>query len=497
MEDEIILTPAQQRAAAGLLGGIGRGDVVVLRSECGRGKTTILGRLHEQVGGVLVSAREFMATLMTRRPEAIEEAFVDTLTAALTSHDLVLFDDLHLITSVTTGCDYPRPYLLDTALAAVLGEAAARGKKLVFAVDESYTPAPLRFRAYSWHIAQFAAEDYECICRAYLGRQGEALDYAQIYRFAPSLNAHQLKAAGRWLSGEAGLNTQSVIEHLRAHNMASNVELEEVPPVDWNALRGVDDVIEALEAKIALPLENDILAAEMRLKPKRGVLLGGPPGTGKTTIGRALAHRLKSKFFLIDGTAVAGSGDFYDQVSEVFDAAKRNAPAIIFIDDADVIFEGGQERGFYRYLLTMLDGLESAKAEQVCVMMTAMDVGSLPPALVRSGRVELWLEMRLPDVAARAAIFAERVSALPPPIGAVDVCTLAAASRGLTGADLKAVVEDGKLLFAHDKALGRPLRPVEAYFLKAIETVRANRRNYGRSKPDPSMQVVKIGFCVE
>ncbi|MCB0153066.1 MAG: AAA family ATPase, partial [Caldilineaceae bacterium] len=52
------------------------------------------------------------------------------------------------------------------------------------------------------------------------------------------------------------------------------------------------------------------MAEQLTLRPKRGVLLAGPPGTGKTTIGRALAHRLKSKFFLLDGTAIAGTGDF-------------------------------------------------------------------------------------------------------------------------------------------------------------------------------------------
>src|SRR6185369_10446805 len=112
---------------------------------------------------------------------------------------------------------------------------------------------------------------------------------------------------------------------LHSQNLTSNVEIREVTPVDWNDLKGVDDVIEALEAKIALPLENDALAAELQLKPKRGVLLAGPPGTGKTTIGRALAHRLKSKFFLIDGTVIAGSDDFQDEVSKIFDEAKKNA----------------------------------------------------------------------------------------------------------------------------------------------------------------------------
>jgi len=148
--------------------------------------------------------------------------------------------------------------------------------------------------------------------------------------------------------------------------------------VRWSDLRGVDDVIRALEAKVALPFENDALTAGLRLKPKRGVLIAGPPGTGKTTIGRALAHRLKSKFFLIDGTVVAGSSDFFDDVKAIFERARRNAPSIVFIDDTDVIFDDNANPGFYRYLLTVLDGLESASSERVCVMMTAMNPGSLP-----------------------------------------------------------------------------------------------------------------------
>ena len=68
------------------------------------------------------------------------------------------------------------------------------------------------------------------------------------------------------------------------------------------------------------------------------------------------------------------------------------------------------------------------------------------------------------------------------------------ASHGLTGADLKAIVEDGKLSFAHDIASGRIPRPAEDYFLEAIETVRTNRRNYSRRKPAAFSEAAKIGF---
>jgi SpoVK/Ycf46/Vps4 family AAA+-type ATPase len=212
------------------------------------------------------------------------------------------------------------------------------------------------------------------------------------------------------------------------------------------------------------------------------VLIAGPPGTGKTTVGRALAHRLKSKFFLVDGTIISGTRSFYGHIQKVFANAKRNAPSIIFIDDSDVMFENSHETGFYRYLLTMLDGLESEKAGQVCVMLTAMDVGNLPPALVRSGRIELWLETRLPNQAARESILLGRLQGLHATFRDVDAAAIAAASEGMTGADLRQLVEDGKLLYAHDKVQGRVREDVTGYFLDAVAAVRGNRERYAAAE---------------
>src|SRR5262249_6960146 len=152
---------------------------------------------------------------------------------------------------------------------------------------------------------------------------------------------------------------------------------------------------------------------------------------------------------------------FYKTVHRIFEDATKNAPSVIFIDDTDVMFEGDQDRGLYRYLLTKLDGLESEKADRVCVMMTAMDASSLPAALLRSGGIELWLETRLPDAEARSIILRNALAALPKPVAQANIIVLSARSDGLTGADLGRVIEEGKLLFAHDVAKGEPLRPVE------------------------------------
>jgi cytidylate kinase len=479
------LCPAQQRGFDQMRRLWPLGNVFVLAGDAGRGRTTVLRQLHRDVGGTFLNMKDFLEAMRHGNPVALEETFEKLILDALEADDTVLVDDLRLLSEVAGYHFYPRKDLLDAPLTTLTTYAVEAGKRLVFSVVNAPSQ-PIQERCHFARIAEFGPADYEFLCRYYLGDGPAArLDYAKIFRFARELNAHQIKAACQWLRSEpVALDTDRFIDYLRTNRLFSNVDLGEVQPVDLHDLHGVDDVIRSLEANIIVPLENDELAAELGLKPKRGVLLAGPPGTGKTTVGRALAHRLKSKFFLLDGTFISGSCNFYERVNDLFEKAKQNAPSILFIDDSDVLFENREEHGpgLYRYLLTLLDGLESETAGRVCVMMTVMDVGALPPALVRSGRVELWLEMRLPDARARAAILRTHLAGLPPALGGVEVDRLAEATDGFTGADLKRLIEDGKALLAYDKVRGEPLRPATAYFLVAVATVRSNTQRYAEAE---------------
>ena len=108
MKTEIVLTPVQQTAFNGLLEGITVGRVLVLRGEPGRGMTTILEMLHAARGGVIIGVREFLAGLMASDPLAIEEAFLRMIEDAMHAHDLVIVDDLHLVTNIVDNYNYSR-----------------------------------------------------------------------------------------------------------------------------------------------------------------------------------------------------------------------------------------------------------------------------------------------------------------------------------------------------------------------------------------------------
>ncbi len=479
---EPILTPAQNQAYDRLKQMPAEIGVVSLYGGSGSGRSTILRKRHAETGGAFLTIRDLMDATGKGHPMALEEACAGLILSALKENDWVYVDDLDLLAAVIGGCNYnyPRSGWWEGAGQLLATYAQESGKKLIVGNSGATAFTNLGFHA---SIGDFGSADYAGICRAYLPNAAWTwIDFSKVHRFARHLNGYQLRNTCLSLRHQPDLDTDAFLSFLEAHQMASNVDLGEVQAVDLADLKGVDDVIEALEAHLVVPLENDALAAELDLKPKRGVLLAGPPGTGKTTVGRALAHRLRSKFFLIDGSFIAGTSQFYQRLMNVIEEAKRNAPSILFIDDSDVIFEGGEEHGLYRYLLTLLDGLESETAGQVCVMMTAMDVANIPPALLRSGRIELWLEMRLPNEEARALILNGHLEKLPPAISAIEIERVVEATEGFTGADLKRLVEDAKVLYAHDRARGNETAAPTEYFLRAVTGVQENRERYAAAE---------------
>jgi hypothetical protein len=266
---QMTLCPAQRHACDGLFATLPAGSIFTLIGDTGMGKTAVLREIHQAVGGAFLTIKAFIDALRPQNPFAVEETFERFVGDALTAHEYVVMDDLHLVVNVVNGyCGaYPRTGWLNAPLTALANQAIETGRKLIFASD-SHAPAPIYQRSYDFAVKEFKPEDYAWLCRAYLGATvADQIDYAKVHRFAPRLNAHLLKAVCRRVTDGQTLDTECLIELLRTFGMASNVDLAEVQVVSLDDLVGVDDVLTSLEANIIVPLEHDELAAELGLKP--------------------------------------------------------------------------------------------------------------------------------------------------------------------------------------------------------------------------------------
>lgn len=222
-----------------------------------------------------------------------------------------------------------------------------------------------------------------------------------------------------------------------------------------------DDVAGADEEKEELKEIVDFLRdnkkyTEIGARIPKGVLLLGPPGTGKTLLARAVAGEAKVPFFSISGSDFVEMfvGVGASRVRDLFVQAKKNAPAIIFIDEIDAV---GRQRGAglggghdereqtLNQLLVEMDGFEDNDSVIVMAATNRRDI--LDPALLRPGRFDRQILVGYPDVKGREAIL--KVHARNKPLAPdVDLETIAKSTVGFTGADLENLVNEASLLAA-------------------------------------------------
>ena len=223
----------------------------------------------------------------------------------------------------------------------------------------------------------------------------------------------------------------------------------------FNDVAGADEEKEELKEIVDF-LRDNKKYTEIGARIPKGVLLLGPPGTGKTLLARAVAGEARVPFFSISGSDFVEMfvGVGASRVRDLFEQAKKNAPAIIFIDEIDAV---GRQRGAglggghdereqtLNQLLVEMDGFEDNDSVIVMAATNRRDI--LDPALLRPGRFDRQILVGYPDVKGREAIL--KVHTRDKPLAPdVDLETIAKSTVGFTGADLENLVNEASLLAA-------------------------------------------------
>jgi cell division protease FtsH len=267
---------------------------------------------------------------------------------------------------------------------------------------------------------------------------------------------------------------------------------KDTPKTTFSDVAGADEAIEELQ-EIKEFLENPAKFQTIGAKIPKGVLLYGPPGTGKTLLARAVAGEAGVPFYSISGSDFVEMfvGVGASRVRDLFEQAKSNAPAIIFVDEIDAV---GRHRGAglggghdereqtLNQLLVEMDGFDVKGGVILIAATNRPDI--LDPALLRPGRFDRQIAVDRPDLEGRKAVLA--VHAKGKPLGPdIDLGVIARRTPGFTGADLANVINEAALLTARQNGRFVTMHALE----EAIDRVIAGPERRTRAMSEKEKKV--------
>ena len=225
---------------------------------------------------------------------------------------------------------------------------------------------------------------------------------------------------------------------------------KEIPEVMYEDLGGIKPAITKIREIVELPLKHPELFNRLGIDAPKGVLLHGPPGTGKTMLAKAVANESDAYFITINGPEIMSKyyGESEHKLREAFDEAEKNAPAIIFIDEIDSIapkraeVTGEVERRVVAQLLSLMDGLKTRK--HVIVIGATNRPEALDMALRRPGRFDREIELPVPDREGRKEIFQIHTRGMPLAED-VNLDDLSERTYGYVGADIAALCREAAM----------------------------------------------------
>ena len=270
--------------------------------------------------------------------------------------------------------------------------------------------------------------------------------------------------------------------------LVSGAEIIEKPNINYSDLGGLDEQIREVRDAIELSLEKPESFEKFGIQPPKGVLLTGPPGTGKTMLAKAVASHTNATFLGLVGSELAQKyiGEGGRMVRELFSLARKKSPCIIFIDEIDAIgskrldssTSGDREvQRTLMQLLSELDGFNSLDNVKVIAATNRPEL--LDKALLRPGRFDRIVEIPLPNIEGREAIFNVHARKMPLDKN-VDFSKLSIITEGYSGAEIKAITIDVGM-----KAISEGVSKCKmSHFKDAISSIDTKRKGVQNNGPD-------------
>merc|ERR1712232_1284528 len=224
---------------------------------------------------------------------------------------------------------------------------------------------------------------------------------------------------------------------------------------------GLEKQIQEIKESVELPLTHPELYEEVGIRPPKGVILYGAPGTGKTLLAKAVANETSATFLRVVGSELIQKylGDGPKLVREMFRVAQEHSPSIILIDEIDAVATkrydttSGGEKEIQRTMLELLNQLDGFDDRgEVKVIMATNRMDSLDPAMIRPGRIDRKIEFPMPDEKTKRRIFQIHTQKMTL---AEDVAIeeVVVAKDDMSGADIKAICTEADMRKAKEKAL--------------------------------------------
>jgi len=255
--------------------------------------------------------------------------------------------------------------------------------------------------------------------------------------------------------------------------MVSVMKVENAPMETYADIGGLEEQIQEIKEAVELPLAHPELYEDIGIKPPKGVILYGEPGTGKTLLAKAVANQTSATFLRVVGSELIQKylGDGPKLVRELFRVADDLSPTIVFIDEIDAVgskrydSSSGGTREIQRTMLELLNQLDGFDERgDVKVIMATNRIESLDPALIRPGRIDRKIEFPLPDTKTKRHIFNIHTARMTLSDD-VDLEKFVMSKDELSGADIKAVCTEAGMLALRE----RRMKVCQEDFVKAKE----------------------------